>query len=176
MNAMMNMKPRQQQCGATLMISLLILLVMTLIGVTAMDTSNLEEKMAGNERDHQLAFEAAEAAMRQAEEYVTNNIVSTAAFDGSNTGLYALNSNPDLNASATWTNSLTYGGAISSIKTAPKYIVEVMGTVGNEDINIAGYGESSGTGTVTTFRVTARGTGGSDNSVVMLQSYFGRIF
>lgn len=173
---MISSEHSQHQRGSTLMISLIILLVMTLIGVTAMGTSTLEEKMAGNERDRQLAFQAAEAALRQAEVYVTDSIVSTAAFDGSNTGLYALASYPDLGATATWTNSRSYVGTISGIKTAPKYIVEIMGAVGNEDINIAGYGESSGTGIVTTFRATARGTGGSDNSVVMLQSYYGRRF
>lgn len=132
--------------------------------------------MAGNERDKNLAFNAAEAALRDAETYVSENIVSTAAFDGTNTGLYAESSNPDITASATWANSLSYSGTIDGVKTAPKYIVEVMGNVGNEDLNLGGYGESSGAGAVTTFRITARGTGGSDNSVVMLQSYYGRRF
>ena len=164
------------QHGATLMISLMLLLVMTLIGVTAMGTSSLEEKMAGNERDKHLAFNAAEAALRDAERYVTEDIVSTAAFDGSYTGLYAEGSDPDITATGTWSNSLSYAGTIDGVKTAPKYIIEVMGNVGNEDLNLGGYGESSGAGLITTFRITARGTGGSDNSVVMLQSYYGRRF
>jgi len=165
-----------RQRGATLMISLMILLVMTLIGITSMGTSNLEEKMAGNDRDINMAFHAAEAALRQAESYVMNDIASTAAFDGTNTGLYAVDSNPDIDAAATWTNSLNYSGTISGINTAPKYIIEVMGAVGNEDVNISGYGESSGAGIITTFRITTRGTGGTDGSVAMLQSYYGRRF
>lgn len=55
------------QRGATLIISLLILLVMTLIGVTAIQTTTMEEKMAGNMRDQNLAFQAAEAALRAGE-------------------------------------------------------------------------------------------------------------
>ena len=166
----------RKQHGATLMISLMLLLVMTLIGVTAMGTSSLEEKMAGNARDKHLAFNAAEAALRDAERYVTEDIVSVAAFDGSYTGLYAVGSDPDITADATWANSLSYAGTIDGIKTEPKYIVEVMGNVGNEDPNIGDYSTTSGAGVITTYRITARGTGGSDNSVVMLQSYYGRRF
>ncbi|GAB4355912.1 MAG: PilX N-terminal domain-containing pilus assembly protein [Methylohalobius crimeensis] len=55
------------QRGAALIVSLLMLLVMTVIGVAAMQTNLLEEKMAGNFRDVNLAFQAAEAALRDAE-------------------------------------------------------------------------------------------------------------
>jgi len=164
------------QRGTTLVISLLILLVMTLIGVTSMSSSNMEEKMAGNDRDFNLAFYAAEAALRQAEDYIANNIVSTAAFGGGTTGLYALNSNPDIYAASTWTNSITYSGTIDGVSSQPKYIIEIMGIVGNDDVNVAGYGESSGSGKITTFRITARGTGGSDGAVSMMQAYYGRRF
>ena len=53
--------PRSKQSGSALIISLMILIVMTLIGITGMGTSGLEEKMAGNDRDAALAFQAAEA-------------------------------------------------------------------------------------------------------------------
>lgn len=166
--------PKQQ--GAVLMISLMILLVMTLIGVTAMGTSTMEEKMAGNERDLTLAFHAAEAALRQGEEYVTDNVVSTSAFDGATNGLHAQGSNPDVFAAATWATAIDYAGTIAGVTTAPKYIIEIMQAVGDNDVNINNYGESSGSGQITAFRVTARGTGGSDSAVSMLQSYYGRRF
>ena len=168
--------PGKNQRGATLMISLMLLLVMTLIGVTAMGSANLEEKMAGNDRDLNLAFEAAEAGLRQAENYLTNDIASTAAFSGANTGLYPQDSSPDITTATTWVNSINYSGTISGVKTSPKYIIEIMGDVGNDDVNISGYGESSGSGVITTFRITSRGTGGTDKAVAMLQSYYGRRF
>ncbi|XSG85098.1 MAG: pilus assembly PilX family protein [Methylohalobius sp. ZOD2] len=59
------------QRGAALVISLLMLLVMTVIGVAAMQTNLLEEKMAGNFRDMNLAFQSAEAALRDAETDIT---------------------------------------------------------------------------------------------------------
>ncbi len=55
------------QRGAALAISLIFLLVLTLIGVTAMSTTTLQERMAGNLRDTGLAFQAAESAVAEAE-------------------------------------------------------------------------------------------------------------
>ncbi len=57
-------RDRQRQKGAVLVVSLMILLVLTLIGVTAMTTSTLEERMAGNLKDVNLAFQAAESTLR----------------------------------------------------------------------------------------------------------------
>jgi type IV pilus assembly protein PilX len=56
------------QSGAVLIISLIMLLLLTLIGASSMQTSSLEEKMAGNLRDRNLAFQAAESALRDAEQ------------------------------------------------------------------------------------------------------------
>ncbi|MDN5872575.1 MAG: PilX N-terminal domain-containing pilus assembly protein, partial [Nitrococcus sp.] len=64
------MRQRQTQSGAVLVVSLLFLLVMTLIGITAMQGVSLEEKMAGNARGGTLALQAAEAALREGEEWV----------------------------------------------------------------------------------------------------------
>jgi type IV pilus assembly protein PilX len=43
------------------------LLVLTLIGITVMQVSRMQERMAGNARDLATAFEAAEGALRNAE-------------------------------------------------------------------------------------------------------------
>lgn len=59
-----------RQTGAVLIVSLLLLLVMTLIGVTAMRTTALEERMAGGMLDRTRAFQAAESASRAAELYI----------------------------------------------------------------------------------------------------------
>jgi len=77
------------QSGAALIVSLLILLVMTVIGISSMQTTNLQEKMASNTREREQAFEAAESALRNAEAFVENNVAVTANFDtdGSD-GLY----------------------------------------------------------------------------------------
>src|SRR5262245_40530403 len=56
--------------GAVLVVALLMLLVMTVLGVTAMQMSRMEERMAGNSRDINLAFQGAEAGLRDSEEWL----------------------------------------------------------------------------------------------------------
>jgi type IV pilus assembly protein PilX len=165
------------QQGSALIISLLILIVMTLIGLTGIGTSTLEEKMAGNTRDQALAFQAAEAALRDGEDYFNNTIVSaTSAFNGSIAGLYPKDSHPDVLAASTWDNARIYSGTIDGVKEKPRYIIEFLGPItdATTDININNYGEATGLGNLTAVRVTARATGGTGNSVVVVQSNFSK--
>jgi type IV pilus assembly protein PilX len=62
------MKPvyRHAQRGAVLIVALLFLTILTILGVTAMTATTFEERMAGNTRDLSLAFQAADAALRDA--------------------------------------------------------------------------------------------------------------
>lgn len=57
----------EAECGAVLLVSLVMLLLLTLIGLAGMRLVQLEERMAGNLRDRQMAFQAAEAALRAGE-------------------------------------------------------------------------------------------------------------
>lgn len=167
------------QRGSTLIVSLMILIVMTLIGLTGVMTSTLEEKMAGNTRDQALAFQAAEAALRDGEEYFNDQIDSPAvSFNGATPGLYANGDAPNPLDEATWDDARVYSGDIEGVKSQPRYIIEVAGTVGSatEDLNIGSYGDASGLGNVMAVRVTARGIGGSGNSSVILQSNYGKRF
>ena len=79
-----------QQSGAVLIISLIMLLLLTLIGVTGSQVTGLEEKMAGNMRDQNLAFQAAETALRAGETIVTLNppAFSVGGNGAGGTGLY----------------------------------------------------------------------------------------
>ena len=56
-----------RQGGAALVVGLILLVVITLVGVGAMQTTTLQEKMAGNLRDSNLSFQAAEAVLRNCE-------------------------------------------------------------------------------------------------------------
>ena len=58
------------QNGSALIISLVFLLILTMIGVASIQDSTLQERMAGNERDRNLAFQAAEAALRVGEDHL----------------------------------------------------------------------------------------------------------
>lgn len=64
---------RRQQSGAVLILSLAVLLLLSLVGLSGASSTTLEERMAGNFRDQRVAFEAAEAALGSAEQWVENN-------------------------------------------------------------------------------------------------------
>lgn len=52
-----------RQRGAVLVMALVILLVMTILGVTVMNTASLESTMAGNTQETNRAFHAAESGL-----------------------------------------------------------------------------------------------------------------
>lgn len=62
------------QRGAVLTVSLLLLLIMTILGITALSSSTLEEKMSANKMNQHITFHAAESA----HEGVLNNLNSLA--------------------------------------------------------------------------------------------------
>lgn len=168
---------RDRQRGAVLFVSLVILLVMTLIGVTAMQTTTLEEKMAGNMRDMNLAFQAAERALRAGEAEV-EGLFSTGGFvDDKSNHKHTLGNAPNPFADDIWTDPATE--AIDLNGAGARYFIEAVGDVegtGAKEVTVGGYGESSGGGTVNALRVVARGTGVTGSSAVVLQSYYGKLF
>jgi len=71
-----DLAPRlRSQHGATLAIVLIFLVLVTLVSVTALSTTTLEERMAGNLRDQNLAFQAAESALRDAKLDISGAVV-----------------------------------------------------------------------------------------------------
>lgn len=170
----------RRQRGAVLVVSLVILLVITMIAAGSMRGTILEEKMAGNTRDRNLAFQAAESAVREAEIFI-DSVASLGAFPGSG-GLYGLvDAEPDYSAETTWADASNHVDADSAYGAyqAPKYYIKHYTTVtGTEGaLNLSGYGDNKGTGDVTVFRIVSRATGGSAESAeVLLRSYYGRGF
>lgn len=61
---------RQRQGGAVLAIALILLVVMTLLAVASLRGTLLEGRMAAGQRDRSLEFQAAEAALRSAEQAI----------------------------------------------------------------------------------------------------------
>ncbi len=57
---------RQTQRGAALVVGILLLLVLTLLAISGMNTATLELTMAGNTQFHENAFQAAETGIEQA--------------------------------------------------------------------------------------------------------------
>lgn len=167
----------KKQHGAVLVVSLMILLVMTLLGLSSMQGTILEEKMSGNMRDRNLALQSAEVAMRDGETFI-DNIVNTSKFDDTG-GLYAMaTSDPNYFSANTWASARTYSGTMPAVKTQPHYVVKYVGDISGAggSINIGGYSDKPVGGDVTTFRITSRGTGGRDTTQVFLQTHYGKRF
>lgn len=60
----------RHQSGAALFISLMFLIVLTLIGLSAANVGIMQERMAGNVRESNLAFQRAEAVLRGVEQRI----------------------------------------------------------------------------------------------------------
>ena len=57
--------PNDKQSGAALIVSLMILLVLTVLGVSSLSGTNLEERMAQNFQHSAMAFQASESAINK---------------------------------------------------------------------------------------------------------------
>ena len=67
-----------QQRGAALYVAMIMLLLLTLIGVAAMQVSSLQQRMATNYNDFSLAFQRAEGLLRQNEFELQRSFDTTA--------------------------------------------------------------------------------------------------
>ena len=65
-------KPKKHQTGSALIIGLTIMLLMLILGTAGMKTTIMEERMAGNSRDYNNAFQAAEAGLLDGEQDISN--------------------------------------------------------------------------------------------------------
>ncbi len=169
-----------RQRGVALFISLVLLLILTIIGVSSVQTTSLEVRMSRNEHDALLAFQSAESALRDAESLL-DGIASTVVFDDTN-GLYQI---ADLGEDEVWwdsdvwsgSNSIQAANEIDGTAARARYIIEYMGSVVREE-NAYQQDDpyaSGGVDRVEVFRITARGVGGTENARVLLQTTYGRI-
>jgi type IV pilus assembly protein PilX len=135
----------------------------------------MQEKMAGNTRDRDLAFQSAEAALRDGEAYI-ESLTATSGF-GATAGLYSeTDVAPDWASAASWStaNTRAYNGTIQGVAVQPRYYIKILAVVSAPRTSVV-LPPNVG-GTVTIFRITAKGVGSSPNSQVVLQSRYGKIF
>ena len=167
------------QSGVVLLVSLIMLLLLTLIGITGSQVTGQEEKMAGNMRDKNLAFQAAESALSEAEAKVTQ-----LAFNCTNGRFKPMDKNCDNTLETVpvweavdWTttgtvstadNAVPYSKGNLDLSSTPAYIIETLpGTSCAVATSPCPAGQSR-----YNYRITARATGGSSTAVVMIQSVF----
>ncbi len=177
--AMIRGAPGRREAGSVLILSMIVLVMLTLIGVTGTQTTLLEEKMAGNMQDKNLAFEAAEAALRDGEQFLRAGGAGL-AFDGTAQGLYdvTLAPSPPWNDPDTWDAGIqtllykdgvggfdpTFGGRVAI---APRFMIEQLLPQPSPCGSLAA---DTPPEQINLFRITARGVGGSTGAVVVLES------
>jgi type IV pilus assembly protein PilX len=175
------------QRGAALAMSLVFLLILTLIAVTAVTTGSLGEKMAANLKDQRTAFQAAESALRAGEGWLrtTNYADPTKIIDELSTlpctdathvcqqnFLGNLADAADYPNSWWLTNGVAYGTSAREIKQAkddPRYLAEFR-YFEEDDLGKRGYPGSPGRAY---YRVYGFGLGATDSATAIVESHYG---
>ena len=164
-----------RQRGATLVIALLILVLIMMIGITAISTSNTQYKLAGNLQFEDGAMNNAETSIAAAQQWLVAGTNYTSAgftaFAAATTpqlkpiGYLASQASPDNNPlSMTWsdTNSCAVGSSGSPCtggNTAQRYFIELMSRNNRLQGSSQAVGgrTSSGCNQVNTYQITAKG-------------------
>lgn len=162
------------QRGATLLVGLIMVLLITIIGLAAIRGSGLQEQMAGNMRDLHVAFEAAEAALNEGEDAIMatpnpTTLIGTAGYHHS----FKRPSSHFWQQDFDWSSqAVAYSGSsLDHVSSQPRFAVEQMvflqpGTDGSA----AGWQAVQNQEPRVMYRVTSRGIGGNENTRVILQS------
>ncbi|HKU15855.1 MAG TPA: PilX N-terminal domain-containing pilus assembly protein [Steroidobacteraceae bacterium] len=165
------------QRGAVLVVSLLLLLVMTLLALGASQSTRLQERMAGNQRDSELALQASEQSLRGAERVLAPNGTRLATCltpaAGCDTYEKAVLPADMAHQPVTWwtTWSRNFTDHIGEVTGTPKFTIEYVGEL-RDTISEGG----SYIVMVREFhRSTARSNGQTDTAEAIVQSTHSRV-
>jgi type IV pilus assembly protein PilX len=184
--------PRRPARGFSMLFILLMMVVVGFLALAGMSTGIVQERMAGNARDQNVALQAAEAALRDAEADIQANLDANSGF--STACATGLCTPPSMAASGAqsaplwqtidWsTQARAYGSRTAApallgpnnqaLSAQPRYFVEMLPSLP------AAAGGSACLGCTTTatdraraYRITVRASGVRDTTVVMLQSVY----
>lgn len=163
-----------QRGAATLLVVLILLLVVALIGLASLRGTLMEERMSAGVRDRGLAFQAAEAALREGELVAADRPRPAAGCVKGLCGIPVPGAPPVWEDESVWKDAPQTVVTLGSQTAKPKYIVELLAT----NVPPRGscttskvIGETSCSGTESRYRITAlsRADGRAE---VMLQSIY----
>ena len=170
------------QKGFVLLAALVFMLVMTLIGLAVSNSTSVEERIARNARDHDVAFAAAEAAIRDAKmhlggtwQWPASPLVALSFSVACTNGLCDSVTTPRAQplrtldfyaaglpgANAVVLGAVTGTPAISGVFAAPRYMLELVEADGFE----CGFRK-------TAVQITAQAQGRFDTTRVVLQEIY----
>ena len=185
---------RHGQRGLSLVTTLLFMVAALMLGVSVLSVNVMQERTIGNTKDRDLALQAAEAALRDAEGHLLtlgSNIACPAVVftEACTDGLCvppsqrATPSSQSVEQGFDWTvdaNVRKYGqctggtkfpGIANTDEAQPRYVIEKVGELGTpsgESMKLGVAPTSTGTG----YRITARAVGTRPETVVILQSMY----
>jgi type IV pilus assembly protein PilX len=186
-----NTPGKSRQSGTALITSLLLLLVLTVLGIVMMRTSVMQERMAGNTRDLNMALQGGEAGLRYGEAIIAALPSSPTPIPSPavpctvicDIGVLPM-AIADL-AQFDWTNvnnatKYGQGGVPASLSGAagsgmlseePRYAIEYVGFIPNGAEAATTWGDGR-----VVFQVTSRSTGGSGMTNTVVRSTYARRF
>ena len=176
------------QRGIALAVVLILLVVITLLALAALRGTVLEERMSTSVADRGLAFQAAEAALREGEALAGDNPRTRAGFPAAGTcGTaawrgYCGSPNPkDAASNSRWTdanwnaNSREATVAVEGVGAQPRFMIELLQTglpvtsSCTTDIDVSPDAQCSGDETM--YRITARSSAEGRADVTLQSTY-----
>lgn len=170
-----------QQRGMVLLVALVMVVLMSLIAVASIKGSNLQEAMSGGMRDRNMAFQAAESALRKAENTVVTTNVGALAIQNKDGYFVDLNKSSTTPRPTEWTlndwkdDGLQLSG-IEKVSVQPFVVTEQLsysGNVINSGDGIDFISQERNT-EYQFYRITVRASGLTENTEVILQSTYVR--
>lgn len=171
-----------RQNGATLIVGLIIVVLISIIGLSAIRGSGLQEQMAGNMRDRNIAFQAGEAGVREGEAMPAKNEVPSNT--NASKGFIAFDDVSKLGAAVRgtefWRDTDRWEAAAAEYKEDLKFVAKKPKTVLEElrfratgfDGSAIDQGSSMNVDDETRYRITSKAVGGSEASNVIIQSTY----
>lgn len=182
------------QRGSLLLVTLILLVLMTMVGLGAAVSTMLETKLSANQYDRMMAFQAAESALREGEMYLKTAVIDDDLIVDAPP--FATPTAPVVGEQKVWTDI----GLLEPVwwsadphtawwQTAAHSVADPTGEFANQyaelptyvieyvlGVSASGVGESSnGNGSVEAlkyYRITARGVGVTTSNISILQSIY----
>lgn len=163
------------QRGAALVISLVLLVIMTVLALAMLRTTLLDERMSGGLYDRGLAFQAAEAALREAEAVIAPGTATFPASGCSNGMCMPIDRASAPDAPDRWLDPAFNGWVTAAAlgdgrSVRPEYFVEQMGPAPNWpgcDQEVPMHASCM----TPRFRITARSAAAGRSSVILQSNY-----
>lgn len=185
-NSFFHFKTNNQH-GVVLIVGLVMVLLISVISMSAIRGTGLQETMAGNMRDRNIAFQAAESGVRSGEERINPTVTVLPHFDvapGFHIDLNNRNNDPQNSVlyfnNADWVaNSLVANTLnLELVNNPPQYLVEEI----ELDITAGAAWEGSAidvggmltTGDIKPYRVSSRGVGSTTDTEAIIQTSYNR--